>query len=332
MTDRMMTRRRLLATLAGAGSVGAITGGTTTALFVDNEAFFANTFASGVIDTQLSPTTPVQPTGDDPATVTVELPDTDSNNPSYVWLQITCPTGDTARADEIVVRLAYENGPTITQGTLTEVATRLRDGLVVSPTASVGAAPGTQACFDPGEQTVLVLELLEQSEGDQVMVELTVVARQCRNHPGEFNPFATTPVTDGCAPWAQKAISYVAFCSLDSRPTTVTADDVSISVVDTKSDGDDEPIAVEWTSTVPVDTVVTAVGKGGGGGRKGGGRSTNKKNSQLASVSYDGATTGRVEAGVGAPPDSDQTINDPCPSGQSGVKFEYDGTRFSPET
>ena len=96
--------------------------------------------------------------------------------------------------------------------------------------------------------------------------------------------------------------------------------DVSFSVTERKAEG--EPVALEWHSDVPLRTVVLKYG------------------TVFENFYVDDATSGTVTVGAGdvrlvyEPKDSPALSNgqepsDPCPDGETGIKYEYEGGEFS---
>lgn len=102
------------------------------------------------------------------------------------------------------------------------------------------------------------------------------------------------------------AISHVSFCVAGPGPGSVT-----ITGIEYK-DGEPEPVAVTWESTVEVTTVVVKAG-------------TDIEN-------FPGGRTGTARVGDGTPAGSDQSAAQSCPTGEHRlVKFEWDGSEFVAE-
>ena len=175
--------------------------------------------------------------------------------------------------------------------------------------------PGEQGCFeaDGSDQPSVELEWWMPTStnnnvmSDQLEFELVFHAQQCRHNDGRQNP---------CA--ARKGISFVSFCVDEGE--SVSDADVSFSVTERKAEG--EPVALEWHSDVPLRTVVLKYG------------------TVFENFYVDDATSGTVTVGAGdvrlvyEPKDSPALSNgqepsDPCPDGETGIKYEYEGGEFS---
>lgn len=200
------------------------------------------------------------------------------------------------------------------EGSLAGILTRLTAGIPLDavPESQGLTAPGDQACFEPGpgDETANPCLCLEWTcpddtgnvvQGDSFQFDLVFHARQCRHNDGRYNPCAR-----------RKGISFVSFCAGDG----VAADAVRIDGVSFNDKG--EPISVTWSSETPIDTVVL------------------KYSTLFENFHVDGATSGTVTVGAGDEvvsqfTQNEQTPSDPCPDGESGIKFEYDGGSFDVE-
>ncbi|MFC6989070.1 hypothetical protein ACFQJD_10785 [Haloplanus sp. GCM10025708] len=142
---------------------------------------------------------------------------------------------------------------------------------------------------------------IEDVRGANLRLGFDAVAEQTR-HVVASNPFTSACTVPPCEPPVESkdepAISFLAFCADGG----VDGGDVTLTVASWK-DGD--PYVVDWTSTVPVDTVIVKAGDGG--------------------QRYDvgGATSGTVSADGGTP--GSVTPSAPCPDGSAGVKFDWNG-------
>jgi len=96
---------------------------------------------------------------------------------------------------------------------------------------------------------------------------------------------------------SRKAISFVAACPADDDIGTL-----DITVTETKDGG--EPVAIEWTSDHPVETVVLKAG------------------TSMENFDADGSASGAAAVGEGAAAGSAQTPSSPCPDGD-GLKYEW---------
>lgn len=214
-----MSRRKLLAGVAGAGATGALLGGGTGALLADEEGFAAG-LGAGLFDLRVeldgSPaggangTAPIvidEPDGE--RRLTVGLPG-DRNNPGYAWLRTVCPgTALPAFADNVRVTLSYvdcgSGGDVIAEGSLADVADELRGGVPLDPRC-LGpdtVAPGGQICL-PGEGTIDLLFDWEWNldedydDGPQDLIALQFAGVQCRNVDGTRDPFPDAATTSNC--------------------------------------------------------------------------------------------------------------------------------------
>ncbi|WP_276260478.1 hypothetical protein [Haloglomus litoreum] len=100
----------------------------------------------------------------------------------------------------------------------------------------------------------------------------------------------------------RRAISFVAAC-----PAGDDIDSFDITVTETKDGG--EPVAIEWTSDEPVETVVLKAG------------------TSMETFDAGGATSGTAAVGGGTAAGSTRTPSSPCPDGD-GLKYEWDGGSF----
>ena len=103
----------------------------------------------------------------------------------------------------------------------------------------------------------------------------------------------------------RNAISFVAVCGED-----VSAEDVSLTVSETKDDG--EPLAVDWTSDEAVEDVVLKAG------------------SSMEVFETD-STSGTAAVGEGSAAGEDRSPPSPCDA-DGGVKFDWEGDGFTSES
>jgi hypothetical protein len=104
---------------------------------------------------------------------------------------------------------------------------------------------------------------------------------------------------------SRQAISFVAAC-----PAGDDIETLDITVTETKDGG--EPVAIEWTSDEPVETVVLKAGP------------------SMENFDADGAISGTAAVGEGTAAGSAQTPSSPCPDGD-GLKYEWGGGSFERE-
>jgi hypothetical protein len=104
---------------------------------------------------------------------------------------------------------------------------------------------------------------------------------------------------------SRKAISFVAACPVDDD-----IESLDITITETKDGG--EPVAIEWTSDHPVETVVLKAG------------------TSMENFDAGGSTSGAAAVGEGTAAGSGQTASSPCPDGD-GLKYEWDGGSFEQE-
>jgi hypothetical protein len=335
-----ISRRMVLYGLA-AGGIGAGSGAMTGATLSDTEAFTANLFSSGEVDLETcwenkteSACTPddadpeidlgeVSTVGDGGSgLIRVKLPDDDANNPAWVCLRASCPSDPpTGLEKNLTVRVWRDkkrNGECDAErdtdeellafGSLCEVLTTLNDGILIDGDTSTSDPDP----FEPGEEACIgfewyLSETLDQD--DAVDIDFDLRATQSRS---------TTP-EDVCQPQTcgvtcdedsqSKAISFVCFCQDDG----ITGNPIT-SISTAKLNMAGEPVAVDWESEEPIDTVVIKTGPGP---------------DALYNFPVGGATFGTTELDTTAQsPDggSNQSPSDPCPNSSTEVKYEYDET------
>lgn len=217
MRDRPnVSRRKILAGLAGVGSIGAFAGGTTSAVFNDIEVF-GNTFGAGALDVSLTWAGPgagpqqgnavalsiddLDPCESGYATLSVALPEAEpNNNPGVVWLRPLCPEPTTVLENHLKVSLYYADcdtgaaiEPIIEDRSLLEFANTVHGGYRLEPPNGSGPAGN---CFAVGEEVCLRFEYTLNGAYDateSMGMAFEVVAQQCRHNDGMTNPFGPTP-------------------------------------------------------------------------------------------------------------------------------------------
>lgn len=158
---------------------------------------------------------------------------------------------------------------------------------------AIGLYPGECVCVGVRTYTKML------SAGDQLVedeeVVITADAEIDCPQPDDDDP---DPDPD-----PRQAISWIAFCGAD-----LEAGDISLDITDTDDDGD--PTTVGWSSSTSVDTVVVFGA------------------SRLYNTA--GGTGGTVSLGDGNPvewgPMTEQRPPSPCPDGECGPKFEWNGS------
>jgi len=227
--------------------------------------------------------------------------------------------GTALKAELAYVAPSGDDRVVLSKGSFARVVGTLRYGVPLDADPNYDAtgtrtfaAPGEQACFDDSGRPCVELDWWVPEEvgntiaSDEFAFELGLHAYQCRHEDGTRNP---------CAP--TRAISFVAFCVDDDEE--LSASDVWFTV--TGWNGDGEPIALEWTSSTPLETVVLYYA------------------GVFENRYVDGATSGTVTVGsghvrlpyhpTGSPAlENGQAPSDPCPDGETGIKYEYDGGEF----
>ncbi len=264
MGKREVTRRQLLAGVAGATGIGA-TIGTGTAAMVADEAFFRNgSIRSGHLNLTVdwasggeSGTStglvevPISLSQSDPeATIdlTLSLPtDDEPNNPAYAWVRSSCiDDGLLADLDVTVRYPSCGDNCVIYEGPIDGLA----DGLVLDADSDGSLPAGDQRCLQPGEELRLAMDLrlgdIDRNASDEF--SLTFAGTQCRNTSGTTSPF---PASD-CGAGNSRAISYIAFC-------TTSSGDLNPEFQTVASD-EDGPTKVSWQTVTDVDIVCVKSG------------------------------------------------------------------------
>lgn len=228
------------------------------------------------------------------------------------------PGGELATAME--AELAYvpslddrSDRVVVAEGTFEEVLGVLRHGVPLSSDGN-DVNPGNQVCFDgsDGACVELVWEVPEEDYlnniiSDELEFEFEFTAQQCRHNEGTENP-------------CPSGVSFVSFCVDDG--TDLSDSDVTFSVAERNAAG--EPVAIEWSSDVPLRTVVIYYA------------------GVFENFYYpDGKKEGTAAVGLGderlhynknsdynPAGDNGQSPNDPCPTDQTGIKYNYEGGVF----
>lgn len=255
-----VTRRQILAGVAGAGGVGAVVGTGTASVFSDETVFRRSTFGSGRLDLAVawetddgsgqdrgSTAIPVSLSPGDPRQtidLTVSVPDDDENNPVAAWIRAVCPDQEPPGFD-LDVTLRHRDCPAdcvLYTGSLAGLA----DGIALDPDGR--AAPGDQGCLAVGEELDLALDVGATDFGSTGDGRFTLefVGVQCRNR----DPTAPFGAADRCGDADgpdRPAVSFVAFCWRGDES-------VRPSIPATEP-GDDGPDVVFWETAIDVEYV-----------------------------------------------------------------------------
>lgn len=261
MGKRELTRRDLLAGLAGASGVGAALGSGTAAMVTDGAIFPGSSLTSGrlvmsvewegggasgsgVGAARLKLTDLMPEQTIDVSLSMPELPGGE-NNPARVWAGARCrvDTEVTRKLDVTLRRANCSDDCTVFEGSLSELA----DGVPID-------ANGTE-CLRPGETLELVAEVgLTDFEGyGSASFDLEFVGTQCRNDDGRRNPFDGNGGCEEAERPSGHAISFVGFCSSEAGPIEPTFEDEVWR-------GPGEVESVAWSTDVDVDFVVVKAG------------------------------------------------------------------------
>jgi hypothetical protein len=272
MGRREVTRRQLLAGIAGAGGIGAAVGTGTAAMVTDEAIFRDSVIQSGTLDLEVSHAGESPTENGEPISIevdftneertqtdelTVALPgDDDSNNPAYAWVRAVCPDSELAR--EMTVTISYDDGRAdceIFDGSLSALA----KGVPLDAGGVCDRAPGEQRCLQPGEELDLDLTVstgeFEGTGGAELGFQF--VGTQCRATDGSNSPFDVGDCGSGDSEARRTGISFVAFCSSSEGSIAGDAPD---NLTVTGRNADDEPVEVSWETDVAVDFVVVKVG------------------------------------------------------------------------
>lgn len=260
MGKSQLTRRQMLASLAGASGIGAGLGSGTAAVVSDEAVFPLGSITSGRLEIDVARAggnatgsggaaeislNDLQPEGTVDLSVSMpELPG-GSNNPARIWLGVRCPI-ETAltRALEVTVRRRNcQSGCTEFEGTLSDLA----GGVAIE-------APGGD-CLQPEETVELGVDFgLSDFEGTgSGTVVLEVVGTQCRNGGSARNPFDGNVGCGTESSQPRSAISFVGFCSSEAGPIEPTFGGETWLF--------DGVGSVEWSTETPVDFVVVKAGR-----------------------------------------------------------------------
>ncbi|MHB9288846.1 hypothetical protein ACKVMT_17595 [Halobacteriales archaeon Cl-PHB] len=265
MRSITLSRREVLAGIAGATGVGVAAGSATAALTSDEEEIEDTLLAAGALDlrvawetadrsgtSQGSVAVPLELTSEEPAQtvrLTLSLPPDTGSNPAGTWLRSRCPPDDRlARQLDVTLRYADCDGDCeVFSGSVADLANGVRLD------AASGASADDPACLKPGEGLEVALDVdgsAFRGRGETTFT-LDVVGIQCRHGAGATSPFPATPCDDEPGSDAP-AISYIAFCT-----TADGALDPEVTVTASTADGPDE---VAWETTTAVDLVCVKAG------------------------------------------------------------------------
>lgn len=277
MSKQQLSRRKVLAGLATAGGGSAFVGSGASALFTDEETFTnnsiqASTSVSGELNLDITPRTFEKTDdfgnvgwanfGNNGRTMhipawDVAIPNSDGNNPAYVWLRLAACPEPRSCARNIEIELKCDDS-TIIQGRLDETADQLRRGIPIDPGCADIEQPGSQRCFQPDDSVTITLDwsLLDGFDGCESDIEIPFEfhARQCRYNEGRENPFYDRD-QDRTSCYVDKssdgqAISWIGFCTGTDQPL-----DPGIKEIVEQTDAG-EPLSVRWSTETEVDFVV----------------------------------------------------------------------------
>jgi hypothetical protein len=236
-----MSRRRLLALLGGAGAAGTVGGLGSAALLADEEGPLSGLITSGSVDLEVDTaagtadgnvvSVPIDltPGETDGSTVfTVTLPETDENNPAYLWFRSFCPEPETELADALQVTLSYDCDPGDqlfpadgqSSGSLGAFAEWALAGQPLSPTCERVAAADLTG-LEPGDKLKLRLdwELADgYYENESTSLDLEFHGRQRRNTTAGENPFPAPTTTECGGPTVERhGISNIVISTADGQ-------------------------------------------------------------------------------------------------------------------
>ncbi|MEF8882003.1 MAG: hypothetical protein V5A34_05705 [Halapricum sp.] len=321
MTRQTLTRRRILATVAGVGVLGAVSGSGARAYYTDRSAVPAALAAAALELTACvedgSDCRPVDaaridlpidldeaPEGH--ARIRIDFPADVSTTPGYLWLRSSCPDGTCGleRALEVTVRAdadcdsqAGTDASLLASGSLCSVLETLGSGVLLGDDPF---EPGARVCLD-----------VEWSLGAICSVESIDVGLELFAHQAAHSGGPQRPWTTGCSVTCKTAadcvcgdhgISFVAFCVPDG--TALASGDVDF---EWRTGADGEPVAIEWTSTVDLSRVTLFYGSPDG----------------PVFENFAGGRTGTATVGAGGPVLPGQSPSNPAPDGEVGLKYEY---------
>lgn len=210
MDQSGLSRRRILAGVALAGSAGALTGVGTGAVLADRVRF-ENRLSAGTLDLRVgwngdssAGPVPLEIEFSDGETrgeeiLRVSLPDDGSNNQAYAWLGATCPT-ESALLEHLELTISYADctdetaldGSELVSGSLLEVAETLTGGVPLDGSRRASVGDEDRACLQPGDELCLLLEWVldpEYAGEETTAFEFRFVGQQCRHGDATANPF-----------------------------------------------------------------------------------------------------------------------------------------------
>lgn len=360
-----VSRRKALASFTAVGTAGALTGAGMRAFFSDVEVFGNNAAQIGDIDLGLAWESYYHPhdgdrtlvdaegdCGDDgtfvdnsrPALSLTDVRPGDAGeikicfrtmtNRSWVWLGAMCPEPGLANvidasvtfdegcdgdADGMILASSNEDGET------TDISGALCDVLL---TLSGGVRLGAD-CLSPISTHCLTLEWefpersynnqYREYEGDTVEFVLDFHAEQCR-HNDDPEPSIARQCSDEPCIKDGPGVSWIAFCADDDDHTDLDEGDVALEVLEANSEG--EPTKIGWNSeSTPVGTVSIYYGTTDG---------PIIENFYIKDEVHSGtATIGAGDERTSKFEDGDQSPSNPCPAGETGIKYEWDEDGFT---
>lgn len=259
MRENEVTRRQLLAGLAGAGGLGAVVGTGTGSLLTDETRFGGSSLTSGSLDlavqwetddasgttrgTAAVPLSFSNRSPTDSVDLTVSLPEIrGGNNPAQVWVRTPCPDDEKLlEALEITLRYAHcDRDCVVSNGSLWG----LLEGVPVAP-GDAEPHDGNPRCLKPDESIDLKLDagFADYEKQGSATFGLEFVGVQCRNSAAR-NPFPTDSECEQPGGTQRPDISFLSFCSSEdepikpSVPTTRRSDDPDVAFWETATDVD----------------------------------------------------------------------------------------------
>lgn len=225
-----LSRRRVLAAMAVAGSAGALGKGATGAVLGD-EWRSAAEFTTGVVDlvaeywrltgpggsgvdlddsegrvdgprlnVPIGPLTEDEPTGSTLLRFSLPQDGEGVNNPASLWLRTACPA-PTSLAELLRVRLSYADadgvaGAEIAAGSLREVADALRTGVRLDPDGD--PTDDEHGCLTDDLFVLVEYDLGAYVGSETTTLPLVAAAVQCRNADRTASPFPADSIAEEC--------------------------------------------------------------------------------------------------------------------------------------
>lgn len=336
-----ITRRRVLAGIATAGTAGALGSAGTYALLSDTARTRA-TFTSGSLDLRVHYDTTYEgvETQTDSGVIdgaeSVELFDRGdlkpgdsgrmkfcfdvTTNPAYLWVCGDLTAGndsDLADAIETTLRYCGSDGTAIggENRSLSSVFADLAGGVPLDYDGT-DATPGEQTAYEPSSgsgitgpclciEWELPAEVGNEIQSDELSFDLTFHAVQARHNDGTDAPCGGDDGRDSDDGDGDDGggpdRKAISFVAFG-----YTGEEPAIDLTITETKDGDEPLAISWSADPAVDAVVLKTGGG-----------------KHAIENFSGGTSGTATVGAGTSRTTGQEPNDPYPNG-SAVKFEYD--------